>query len=125
MAKGPSEFAAKGNWNARSSTVNTDDPMAEAELYAAEGRVLKIQTKLHQWAADDPDRRFDDLFNLVADPAFLLVAWDRVRGNRGARSAGIDRVRPCDLHWVQRQFLARLRAERKPARSHPFRCGNG
>ncbi|HEX2264286.1 MAG TPA: hypothetical protein VHH52_11120 [Pseudonocardiaceae bacterium] len=45
--------------------MNTDDPMAEAELYAAEGRVLKIQTKLHQWAADDPDRRFDDLFNLV------------------------------------------------------------
>jgi len=33
---------------------------------------------------------FDDLFNLVADPAFLLVAWDRVRGNRGAGTAGVD-----------------------------------
>ena len=36
-----------------------------------ERRVLEIQTKLHRWARDDPHRRFDDLFNLVADPAFL------------------------------------------------------
>jgi RNA-directed DNA polymerase len=27
----------------------------------------------------------------VADPAFLLVAWDRVRSNRGARTPGVDR----------------------------------
>ena len=26
----------------------------------------------------------------MTDPAFLLVAWDRVRGNRGARTAGVD-----------------------------------
>jgi hypothetical protein len=39
-----------------------------------------MQTKLHQWAMADPDRRFDDLFNLVYDPAFLVVAWRRVRG---------------------------------------------
>ena len=25
-----------------------------------------------------------------ADPAFLMVAWDRVRGNKGARTAGVD-----------------------------------
>jgi hypothetical protein len=52
--------------------------------------VLEIQTKLHRWARDDPHRSFDDLFNLVADPAFLLVGWDRVRGNKGARTAGVD-----------------------------------
>ena len=68
--------------------MNTDAPWPD--LDEAEWRVLKIQTKLHQWAIDDPDRRFDDLCNLVYDPAFLLVAWDRVRGNRGARSAGVD-----------------------------------
>ncbi len=56
----------------------------------ARARVLGIQTKLHQWARSDAHRRFDDLFNLVADPAFLIVAWDRVRGNKGARSAGVD-----------------------------------
>jgi RNA-directed DNA polymerase len=68
--------------------VNTD--ALEFALLKAERRVLEMQTKLHCWAIDDRDRRFDDLFNLVADPAFLLVAWVRVRRNRGARSAGVD-----------------------------------
>ena len=63
--------------------MNTDDP--DAVLYRAERRVLKIQTKLYQWACADPGRSFNDLFNLVADPAFLLVAWDRVRSNRAPR----------------------------------------
>jgi RNA-directed DNA polymerase len=58
--------------------------------YPAEQRVLGIQARLHQWAAADPGRRFDDLFNLVADPAFLVVAWMRVRENKGARTAGVD-----------------------------------
>jgi RNA-directed DNA polymerase len=53
-------------------------------------RVLEMQTKLHCWAVADPGRRFDDLFNLVVDPAFLMHAWNRVRENRGARSAGVD-----------------------------------
>jgi RNA-directed DNA polymerase len=57
-------------------------------------RVRRMQTKLHQWAVDDPDRRFDDLFNLVHHPDFLTVAWERVRGNKGARTAGVDRVIP-------------------------------
>jgi len=65
--------------------VNTDE--LEQAIYMAERRVLEIQTKLHRWASDDPHRRFDDLYNLVTDPAFLLVAWDRVRGNKGARPA--------------------------------------
>jgi len=68
--------------------VNTD--ASEQALSEAEQRVREIQTKLHQWAGDAPHRRFDDLFNLVADPAFLLVAWARVRGNKGARTAGVD-----------------------------------
>jgi RNA-directed DNA polymerase len=59
--------------------------------YTAKQRVLGMQTKLHRWAAADPGRRFDDLFNLVADPAFLVTAWYRVRDNRGARTAGVDK----------------------------------
>ena len=30
-------------------------------------RVSEMQTKLHRWAAADPGRRFDDLFNFVHD----------------------------------------------------------
>src|SRR5215472_10199295 len=70
--------------------VNTGDPELEYAFYEAERRVLGIQAKLHRWARDDPHRRFDDLYNLVCDPAFLLVAWVRVRSNKGARSAGVD-----------------------------------
>ena len=68
--------------------VNTSDlPLGSLR---AELRVLGIQTKLHRWANDDPRRQFDDLFNLVTDPAFLLMAWERVAGNKGSRSAGVD-----------------------------------
>ena len=70
--------------------MNTGDPELEYAFYLAERRVLEIQAKLHRWAVDDPHRRFGDLFNLVADPAFLLVAWNRVRGNKGAKTAGVD-----------------------------------
>src|SRR5437763_10386417 len=88
MAKGASKSAVRKLECREVSSVNTDE--LESALMRAELRVLKIQTKLHRWAREDPHRRFDDLFNLVADPAFLLVAWDRVRGNKGARTAGVD-----------------------------------
>jgi RNA-directed DNA polymerase len=53
-----------------------------------------MQAKLHRWAAGDPGRRFDDLFNLIYHPDFLAVAWMRVSGNKGARTPGVDRVTP-------------------------------
>src|SRR6266480_2750723 len=88
MAKGDSKSVAEELESQEVSPVNTDE-LAHA-TYLAEQRVLEIQAKLHRWAVDDPHRRFDDLFNLVADPAFLLLAWDRVRGNKGAKTAGVD-----------------------------------
>jgi RNA-directed DNA polymerase len=91
--------------------VNTD--ASWPDLDEAESRVLKIQTKLHRWAVDDPSRRFDDLFNLVADPAFLVVAWDRVRNNRGARSKGVDGVAPRSIVFGTEAFLTGLRDDLK------------
>lgn len=67
------------------------------DTLVAERRVLMMQSKLHRWAASDPGRRFDDLYNLVYDPAFLVVAWARVRGNKGARTAGVDGVIPAAI----------------------------
>jgi RNA-directed DNA polymerase len=54
--------------------------------------VRSMQTKLHRWAGEDSSRRFGDLFNLVYDPAFLVAAWERVSTNKGAKTAGIDKV---------------------------------
>ncbi len=98
--------------------MNTDAPWPD--LDEAEHRVLGIQTKLHQWATDDPHRRFDDLYNLVADPAFLVVAWDRVRGNRGARSAGVDGVAPRSIVFGKEKFLTGLRDDLKARRFVPL-----
>ena len=54
--------------------------------------VRRMQTKLHHWATQEPGRRFGDLHNLVYDPAFLVVAWERVSTNKGAKSPGIDKA---------------------------------
>lgn len=73
----------------------------EMSVDKAVGRVLRMQVKLHRWAVTDPGRRFDDVFNLVRDPAFLQVAWDRVRTNTGGRTAGVDGLRPKQMHAGQ------------------------
>ena len=112
--------------------MNTDEP--GSTLYGAEQRVLEIQTKLHRWARDDRTRVFDDLFNLVADPAFLMVAWDRVRGNKGARTAGVDgRTAASILEQTgTEEFLGMLRTSLKdrsfrplPARERMIPKANG
>jgi RNA-directed DNA polymerase len=91
------------------------------DLDEAEHRVHVMQTKLHQWAVTDPDRRFDDLFNLVYDPAFLVVAWSRVRGNKGARTAGVDGVTPRSIVFSAGAMLGRLRDDLKARRFAPDR----
>ncbi len=91
------------------------------DLDEAEHRVLVMQTKLHQWAADDPGRRFDDLANLVYDPAFLVVAWNRVRGNKGARTAGVDGVAPRSIVFGAGRLLGGLRDDLKAGRFVPQR----
>ncbi len=98
--------------------MNTDAPWPT--LDEAKARVLGIQAKLHRWATDSPNRRFDDLHNLVADPAFLTVGWDRVRGNRGARTAGVDGVAPRAIVAVEEAFLHRLRADLKAGEFRPL-----
>ena len=98
--------------------MNTDAPWPTLE--EAESRVLGIQTKLHQWATDSPNRRFSDLFNLVTDPAFLTVGWARVRGNRGARSAGVDGVKPRDILFGSDTILPLLRDDLKTERFVPL-----
>ena len=98
--------------------MNTDVLWPDREL--AEAQVLRIQIKLHQWAIDDPDRQFDDLFNLVYDPAVLAAAWTRVRGNKGKRAAGVDGLRPASILAVEEAFLPALRADLKSREFTPL-----
>lgn len=91
------------------------------DLKEAEARVLGMQRKLHQWARADPGRRFDDLFNLVFDPAFLTVGWRRVRGNKGARTAGVDGIAPQSVVSGAEKLLEGIRDDLKARRFVPQR----
>ena len=100
-------------------------PNGSAPGLAPEGpwsRVAGMQAKLHRWAAADPGRRFDDLFNLVHDPATLMVAFARVAGNQGANTPGVDGI---TVAWVEEQvgvpgFLDDLRAAVKDGSFRPL-----
>jgi RNA-directed DNA polymerase len=89
--------------------------------FTASVLVRRMQVKLHHWAAGDPGRRFGDLFNLVGDPAFLVHAWERVAGNKGARTAGVDRA---TVAWIESRigvdaFLRQLRDSLKSGEFRP------
>ncbi len=59
--------------------------------------------------------------NLVYDPAFLAEAWARVRGNTGARSAGVDgqTARAIEAGPGAAAFLEGLRADLKAGTFRP------
>ena len=90
-------------------------------LYSAELAVARMQAKLHLWAARDPGRRFGDLFNLVYDPAFLRVAWERVATNKGASTPGADRATVGQIEtWVGAEaFLGQIRGLLKSGEFRP------
>ena len=94
---------------------------APLDVKSASERVLGWQTRLHRWAVQDEQQRFGDLFNLIYDPATLLVAWERVKRNRGSKTAGVDgqtrkRVEQMGVDGV----LAELRQELKDGTYRPL-----
>jgi RNA-directed DNA polymerase len=83
--------------------------------------VRSMQIKLHRWAGENPSRRFGDLFNLVYDPAFLMHAWERVAGNKGARTPGVDKA---TVAWIEArigvgEFLGQIRDSLKSGEFGP------
>lgn len=74
---------------ASDASVNSD---ARSLMDLTRERVARTQVKYHRWAKTDRDARFGDLFNLVSHPHYLLVAWEHVARNKGARTAGVDGV---------------------------------
>jgi RNA-directed DNA polymerase len=85
-------------------------------------RVSEMQAKLHRWAAADPGRRFDDLFNFVHDSATLMMAFDRVAGNTGSRTPGVDGLTVVDVEELigVPGFLDDLRAQLKQGTFRPL-----
>jgi len=104
----------------KDAPMNTGDPDDGDEPFV---RVSEMQVKLHRWAVTDPGRRFDDLFNFVYDPAMLHVAFARVLGNTGARTAGVDGLRAKDVAELPggvQGFLDDLRLSLKDGSFRPL-----
>ena len=101
--------------------MNTDAPWPTLDEAEAAGTADPDQ------AAPMGDRRSLIVGSMTsstssADPAFLLVAWDRVRGNRGARSAGVDgeTAHAPSCRSGEEAFLAELRADLKARTFRPL-----
>ncbi len=105
----------------KDALVDTGAPTTAAPQ-GSWSRVSGMQTKLHRWAVADPGRRFDDLFNFVCDPATLIVAFERVAGNTGAGTPGVDGMTVPDLERSTGVpgFLDELRSQLREGRFHPL-----
>lgn len=91
MGKGDSVISS--TCSTEETPLNSGEPdSAWPNFSHAEKRVLEHQRKLHRWARTEPLQRFADLFNLVCDQATLMHAWERVAGNKGSMTAGVDAV---------------------------------
>lgn len=78
------------------------------------------QRKLYARSRESPSYVFEELWGLVTDLRNLRMAFNRVRGNRGARTAGVDRVtvRKVVQDGVE-PFLVALREELRSGSFHP------
>jgi RNA-directed DNA polymerase len=99
----------------KAGAVSWPDP------YSAALAVRSMQIKLHRWAGEDSSRRFGDLFNLVYDPAFLAHAWERVSANKGAKTAGVDKITAATVvKWIGiGAFLGQIRDSLKSGEYRP------
>ena len=120
MGKDGSVSVREGTVMSQDAPVNTG-AVAWPGLFSAEYAVARMQAKLHLWAARDPGRRFGDLFNLVYDPAFLVVAWERVATNKGAGTPGVDKATAGQIEtWVGVEaFLGQIRDSLKSGEFGP------
>lgn len=73
--------------------------------------LLDIQRKLYTWSRAHPDDAWREMWNWLTDPRNLRLAWRRVASNRGARSAGVDKltVRGIEQRLGVERFLTGLR----------------
>jgi retron-type reverse transcriptase len=79
-----------------------------------------VQRKLYARSRDNPDYRFEELWGLVTDPRNLRVAFNRVSRNRGARTAGIDRITVRRIvQEGSEEYLVAIRKELRSGSFHP------
>jgi len=77
--------------------------------------VGEMQRKLSGWATQDREMKFFDLYHLLHDRDWLLLAHDYVKQNAGSRTAGCDginmRIWDENLEQNQAQLAQELQSE--------------
>jgi retron-type reverse transcriptase len=81
--------------------------------------LLSEQRKLYTRSEESVDYVFRKLWGLVTDPRNLRVAFGRVAGNRGRRTAGVDGVTVGAIAQRAEEFIATLRAELRSGAYRP------
>lgn len=86
--------------------------------------LLDIQRKLYTWSRNHPEEAWKDIWGWLTSSQNLRLAWRRVAHNKGARSAGVDKVTV--RHIKERvgveRFLRDLRQRLKTGRYSPVSC---
>ena len=89
--------------------------MREHRLRTPEDKVRRLQERLHLSAKQDKQRRFHQLYDKVASPWFLEVAWQRVRANKGAPGPDGISIQQIEQHGTD-AFLEGLARELRERR---------
>jgi hypothetical protein len=74
------------------SGLMKEEPPVDSGEQADKAWLLDIQRKLYTWSRTHPGEAWQDMWGWLTSPRNLRVAWRRVASNRGARSAGVDRL---------------------------------
>ena len=71
--------------------------------------VGEMQKKLSQWATENPQEQYRDLYSLLCNDVWLRVAHHSVNANQGRDTAGIDGATMSNFNGDVEGNLARLR----------------
>jgi RNA-directed DNA polymerase len=78
-----------------------------------------MQKKLSQWATEDPEKRFTDLYSLLCNEVWLRVAHHSVNSNQGRETAGVDGMTMSNFNGDLEGNLKRLREALKAKTFEP------
>ena len=81
--------------------------------------VGKMQRKLAQWAVNDKELRFFDIYNLIYDQNWLYEAYCKVKSNSGSKTAGCDGINMTEFEKDLKNNLLKISQELKDGTFEP------
>ena len=81
--------------------------------------VREMQRKLSLKAEKARDHVFGDLYSLLCRGDWLAMAWEKVKSNKGSRTAGVDRTTRSNFEHDEQGCLARLKEKLRQATFKP------